>query len=106
MIILRDVIMYGNNGQKLVAETEMTEEQFDYIRTTTMLNLDETHQLPSIVYWFNGGHPPESVYRVCPKDWRGIVAKPDDAIRLVNRKANLLWHIKYKPPTDSAGGNL
>ena len=99
MITLRDVLKRSTTGIQLIAETTVTEDEFDNMRTQLLIMPDIEFELLTIVYWFEGGNPPVPVYSACPEDWRGKVFDPESAIRNVNRKSTMKWWIKYKPPT-------
>lgn len=103
MIILRDVLKRAGTGIQLIAETTMTQDEFDQIRTQQLIMPDLEFDFPTIVYWFEAGNPPVPVYRDCPEHWRGKVFDPEAAIRTVNRKTLMKWWLKYKPPVDSSG---
>lgn len=105
MIIIRDVLQY-NNAQPLIAETKLTEQEFNKIRTLVLIGKDEPVELETRIYWYHGGTPPKPVYLDCPPDWRGKLITSDITDLMVNSKGNLRWLFKYKPLTDSSGNNI
>jgi len=102
MIIIRDVLQY-NNAQPLIAETKMTEQEFNRIKTLMLIGRDDPIELETSIYWYHGGYPPKPVYHPCPKDWRGKLI--GDAYS-VNTKELRKWIFKYKPLTDTSGNNI
>lgn len=106
MIILRDIVKYSPNGVQLVAECKLTQEEFNSMRTITLLNPDRVFKLSTVVYWWNGGYPPRPVYLDCPAEWRGKVCDVVNAMSMVNIPGVLNWYIKYKPPFDTGGQGL
>lgn len=105
MIIIRDVLQY-NNAQPLIAETKMTEQEFNRIKTLMLIGRDDPVELETSIYWYHGGYPPKPVYYPCPKDWRGKLITSDITDVMVNTKATLRWIFKYKPLTDTSGNNI
>lgn len=103
MIILRDIVQRSPKGLCLVAETKITDEEFNNMRTTLLLNPEVTFELPTIVYWFDGGNPPKPVLSGCPEDWRGRIVQRSEVIPQVNRRIVTRWLLLYKPPLNPTG---
>lgn len=103
MVILRDIVQRSPKGLCLVAESKITEEEFNNMRTTLLLNPEVTFELPTIVYWFDGGNPPKPVFAGCSEDWRGRIVDRGELIPQVNRRIISRWFLKYKPPLKLTG---
>ena len=55
-IYLRDILQRSPNGISLIVEAKITQEEFDAMRTTTLITPETVFELPSIVYWYDGGN--------------------------------------------------
>lgn len=102
-IYLRDILQRSPNGISLIVEAKITQEEFDAMRTTTLITPETVFELPSIVYWYDGGDPPKPIFMDCPEDWRGRAVDRGELIPQVNRRIISRWFLKYKPPLKLTG---